>query len=132
MEITKDYEGRLIYALPTGNHARRGRDQEIITFEVVKVKRKYVDLRREGWKYTDAYCLETGATQQAINSGYAYNAGYMFFPSLEAIEEYKRVSVLKGDIREWSSGFNVTKNLTTEQIEGIWEILFGGDDVQVI
>lgn len=86
MEI-KDFKvGEKIYAIPTGNNARRG-GSRLVTFGVVKVKRKYVDLAHKGGSLVDSYCPETGATQSAIRAGFS-GAGYIFFPSLEAHATY--------------------------------------------
>ena len=88
MEFSKDMAGSMVYAIPTGNNRARGNvEQQVVEFEVVKVKRRYVELKRDGWSRTNNYCKESGGTQESITSGY-YNAGYVFFPSLEAIAKH--------------------------------------------
>jgi hypothetical protein len=104
--ITKEDEGNIIYAIPTGNNARRFKKDSIpITFIVKKVKRKYVDLAR---LYDDgiesrvvASHPTTGATQQMINSGHGGNAGYMFFKTMDDISEYMLENQMRKDIYEF-------------------------------
>jgi len=98
MEFTKEHEGKIIYARPTGNAARRW-DGNLKEFEVVKVKRKYVEMRINGGVFTDNYCPKTGATQSAINAGYTTNSGYLFFES-------------KDDYRKWEFRETVCENIT--------------------
>lgn len=86
MKFTKAHEGKVIYALPTGNSARYNPDK-ITTFTVVKVKSKYVALINEFGR-EDNYCMESGATQDQINRGYSGNSGYKFFENEKSIKDY--------------------------------------------
>lgn len=91
MEFTKDLLGKTIFAIGTGNNFRRGvamQDQPVTEFTVEHIAKKYVTLSsKSGWR-TEKYCMESGATESAIRSGYSNNAGYTFFKDKEEIDEY--------------------------------------------
>ena len=124
MKFTKELEGTVIYATPTGNNARRGKCNEIIEFEVVKVKRKYVELIREGFRHTDNYCQNSGGTQSAIASGYVNNSGYKFFPSKAAINAHSKQLM---ELDEIESFFRYRRGqaLTAEKVSMIYSIIEG-------
>ena len=85
--------GQIIIGKPTGNNARY--NKECKEFEVVKIKRKYVDLRTGfgyGAGHVESYSIKNGSTQSMITSGYGGNAGYRFFKSMEAYQEYEQKS----------------------------------------
>lgn len=87
----KPLVGKVICAIPTGNNARHNKDT-ITEFKVLSVKRKYVSLASiyddiEG--RADNYSPKSGATQDAINSGFGGNSGYIFFDTKEAVTAYK-------------------------------------------
>ena len=124
--ITKEDEGNIIYALPTGNNARRlPKDHDPIKFMVKKVKRKYVDLVRV---YDDGTEVDigpvhprTGATQHMINAGYGGNAGYMFFKSKYDIFKHSVEVKMRKDITEFFKLINFKLNY--EDIEKIHNII---------
>ena len=96
MKFTKENEGAVVYALPTGSYwqTSRNRDNEVLEFNVLKVKRRYVDMQRVGSTRIDSYCQKSGATQSQVNAG--ISSGYKFFPSLTAIKIHNRyISELK-------------------------------------
>lgn len=125
IEITKDYEGKVVYGIPTGNNATRGVSrQKPKEFIVIKRKTKYVELQVVGYKYTDMYDPVTGATQKDINSGYIGNAGYYFYDSLEAIEEEYILNQKKVKILSYFRGFGSLRNTSKEDIEAIYNIIF--------
>lgn len=107
MKFTKEHEGKTIYAIPTGNNARRwgsGDSDESTRFAVIKVKRKYVEMMQEGYRRTENYCPETGATQSSINSGYGGNSGWNFFETLADIDRHKELNKKRkciGDYFDW-------------------------------
>ena len=89
MDIKELKVGQIIIGKPTGNNGRY--DKSPKEFEVVKIKRKYVDLRI-GDGLVDTYSMITGSTQKAIVSGYDGNAGYRFYKSLEEYQEIEMKS----------------------------------------
>lgn len=117
--------GDILYAIPKGNAARRWSfDEDGFTiFEVVKVNRKYTVLRRDGWKHTDNYCLESGATQAEINSGYGNNSGYYFFKSPEEYIEYREVTRIKKVIRESCGGYQLSSLISDECAVEVYKVL---------
>ena len=104
--ITKEDEGKIIYAIPTGNNARSyEKDDGPISFLVKKVKRKYVDLSQV---YHDGsygrimpFHPTTGATQQMIAAGYGGNAGYMFFKTKDDVSRHWLESGMRRDISDF-------------------------------
>lgn len=100
MILSKKHEGKDIFAIGTGNNARREKGK-IIEFHVVKVKIKYAELQEGIYRNIDNYCIETGATQSAINSGYSGNAGYKFFEDKEEIAKYFENIEMNKQIREF-------------------------------
>ena len=127
MEFTKAHEGKTIFAVPTGNNARRGNDS-IVEFEVVKVKRKYVELRRTGRTSSDNYCKKRGATQSSVAAGYGNKAGYRFYESKEEIERYRELNNKYEEIRKIFSIYNsMSSNVSDDMIDKIYDVLMGGE-----
>lgn len=87
--ITKDHVGKTVYGYPTGNNARRGVDkQDLVEFSVVGFGRKYANVLRSGGCFEVSIDPKSGATQQAVSSGYGGNAGYIFFESQSDCDNY--------------------------------------------
>lgn len=126
MKFNKELEGKIIYAVPTGNNARYAKDK-IEKFKVIKVKRKYIEMSQV-WEAGDIeksscnYCPESGATQTSINQGYGGNAGYDFYLNLEEVENHKNIKKLKKEIKEYFSGYG-DLSLTLEQLQSIYKII---------
>jgi hypothetical protein len=126
--ITKEDEGNIIYAIPTGNNAHRlKKGSKFITFIVKKVKRKYVDLARIHDDGTEgivaAFHPTTGATQQMINSGNGGNAGYMFFKTIDDIPKHMLEDKMRKDIYDFF--MRRPFNLDFSDIEAIHNIIKG-------
>lgn len=121
MIINKEHEGKIIYAIGTGNNSRRHNRDHIYEFEVLKVNRKYAVLDSHGC--VDSYDREKGYTQSAANTGYALNAGYKFYESVEAIERDKELSLKTIKIADY---FRLTSHnkLSEEQIDQIYDLIF--------
>lgn len=111
MEFTKDLEGKIVLAIPTGNNARWKSSNEPIEMEVVKVKRKYVEMRRADGGLSENYCPKTGATQQAINSGYGNNAGYRFFENRKEYQAWEYRTTLISNVAKMVRDFNFANRL---------------------
>ena len=132
MEFTKEMIGKLIYAIPTGNNARRGvKEQDVETFKVKGIGKVYITLCRvdsDGNEWaSDKYHPETGAIQSARNAGYGGNAGYRFYESLEVIQEERLVKELGKEILTkmttgWSNN-EIRKDLSLDQLTRIMKIL---------
>ncbi|GAB6071535.1 hypothetical protein JCM30760_26330 [Thiomicrorhabdus hydrogeniphila] len=126
MIFDKSMIGNTVFALPTGN-ALRKYGNSIFKFEVVAVKRKYVDLKEifeDGSvsPTTTAYCTETGATQKAINSGYGSNSGLKFFRTTEELEGYLTLVELRSILKTQLNELNID-DLKAEQIKSLNIIL---------
>jgi len=121
--IEKKHEGKTVFGLPTGNNVSRVSTNPPIEFNVVKVKRKYVDLIRVGYGRIDAYCPLSGATQDQINSGYTNNAGYKFFESLEDIDRYLEHHKKLDAIKEYFRSFTQS-TLSEEDVSTIHELIY--------
>ena len=115
LKIKKEHEGKIIYGLGFGNNMSTPTE-----FEVVKVNRKYVKMNRYG--RPDNYHPETGATQEAINSGYGSNSGYKFFDSLADIGRYNDN---RNKIRDIRSYFDYSPDLTHAEIDIVHGIIKG-------
>jgi len=88
MEI-KDFKGlEKVYAIPTGNNARRNKEHSVFT--VHGIGRKYVELSIGDREFVQKYCPKTGATSDAISSGHGGNAGYIFFPSEKDMNDWRK------------------------------------------
>lgn len=127
MKITKEHEGKVIYALPTGNNTRYTKDpNEPIAFEVIKVNRKYACLRRSDSNNEDMYHIEYGYTQGQAQAGYKNNAGHRFFDSIQEIEIYKiknkRVNSLYSALRRIDLRY-LLETLNNEDIDTLYSIL---------
>lgn len=123
MIIEKKHEGTTIYAVPTGNNARNSNGGGIAVFEVVKVRQKYATMIKKGYGREESYCVNTGVTQSAVNSGFALNSGWIFYESLEAIEFEKtqlaKLNRLKKHIERLKTG-----DISPEKLEAICLIVF--------
>ena len=119
--IEKKHAGKIIYAFPTGNNFNRGYTNELLTVEVIKVKRKYATLKIKGRE--DSYCVRTGATQGAINYGYSMNAGYDWFESEEDYQKQLDIDHKCDFINTTSRGFKWLDKLNIDEIEAIHAVL---------
>ena len=123
MKFTKQHEGKIIYAIPTGNAARY--DPELIQkFKVFKVKTKYVEMSKVFDSgevgHSNNYCQKTGATQKSVNAGYMLNSGFIFFETIKDIENHMEHAKIKKEIYEF---FRYEINLSFEQCKNIIEII---------
>ena len=116
-KITKEYEGKTIYALGTGNNASRGGPTSLKEWVVSKVKRKYFDV--EG-QYHVSFCCETGITESSLRAGYT-NAGYRFFESEEDHRLWKEYCGRKEAVRQFFSGHGIPHRLPQESVERIYK-----------
>lgn len=121
----KEYVGKTIFAVPTGNNARRNDKDYIEKFDVISCGRKYVQLQCKNWGSPNNYCPEKGASQSQINSGYGLNAGYKFYSDLESIEKEREVAQKLSEIKETFRGWG-NCYLNDKQIEQIHEITTQG------
>ena len=122
IEITKEYEGKVVYGVPTGNNVVRGPNRsKPVEFLVIKRKTKYVELQRAGCEVLN-YDPVTGATQSAINSGYGGRAGYEFYASLEDIENRYELMDKRRKIRDlWND--RKLQDLSAVELDTILNIL---------
>ncbi len=122
IEDFKNYtkDGQTIYAVGTGNNARRvASEDRVCEFTVGKITRKYVELMR----YNDFkdYLPRTGATADAVNSGYGGNAGYKFFTCKDEILHMDKINKFRSEICE---KFRYScKGLSDSQVERIHDII---------
>lgn len=124
IEVTKEFVGKTIFALPTGNNAKRGKErQDIEQFEVISFARKYMTAKRVNGYQEISMCPKTGATQEAIRTGYGGNSGYIFFASYEDAENFQLESELRSKAYRLLSSFNSTSKLSLETIHKIVEEL---------
>lgn len=124
IEVTKDSVGKIVFALPTGNNAKRGKErQDIERFEVISFARKYMTVKRVNGYQEITMCPKTGATQEAIRTGYGGNSGYIFFASYEDAENFQLESELRSKAFRLLSNFNSTSRLSIETISKIIEEL---------
>ena len=124
MIFTKEMIGKEIYAIPTGNNAR-GAGDKIFTFKVMSVGRVYVGLSivYDGFIGNEnKYCPQGGATQKAINSGYAGNSGYKFFESLDELADYRHTLELRDSFDKKLRNIR-SSQLSKSQLERMNEIL---------
>lgn len=118
IEVTKEFVGKTIFAIPVGNNASRGKErQDIVEFNVVGFARKYMTVALVGSKWEISMCPKTGATQDAIRSGYTTNSGYIFFASKDDSEKYLNDCALRNKASKLLSNFNATSKLSIETIE---------------
>lgn len=88
MEI-KDFKGlEKVYAIPTGNNARRSKDHSV--FDVHGIGRKYVELSIGEHGFVQKFCPTTGATVDAIRSGHGGIAGFIFFASEKDMNDWQK------------------------------------------
>lgn len=112
-----------IYALPTGNNIRHDKGK-VTHFRIVSCGKKYVKLATdEQLRHTNTYCPKRGCTQEAQNTGYGGNAGYMFFDSEDAIEKYKYYSACKDRIQKFFGYGTGVRLLSEEDIDIIIGII---------
>ncbi len=125
IEITKEYEGEIVYGVPTGNNAVRCPNRsKPVEFIVIKRKIKYVALQRVGFPmWVDNYDPVTDATQSAINSGYGINAGYEFYASLEDIENMNELKEKRRKIRDYFGGTRRLLDFDEVELDTILNIL---------
>lgn len=124
IEVTKEFVGKTIFAIPTGNNARRGKErQDIEQFEVISFARKYMTVKRVNGYQEISMCPKTGATQESIRAGYGGNSGYIFFTSYEDAENFQLESELRSKAYKLLSNFNSTSKLSIETIHKIIEEL---------
>ena len=125
MQINKEHEGKTIIAVPTGNNAVRGvKKQTPRQVHVVKVKKRYADVRFDNARYEVTLDRKSGATEQAVRNDYGTNAGYRFFNDMAEYEEHQRLWQLKEEILHTFRHFGrPLDNLTAAEIETIHGIL---------
>lgn len=120
IEVTKEFVGKTIFAIPTGNNARRGKERQgIEEFEVIRFARKYMTVKRVNGYQETSMCPKTGATQEAIRTGYSGNAGYIFFESKASAELYQDEKELRNKASNLLNSFTATNRLTIETIKTI-------------
>ena len=118
IEITKEHVGKKVYAIPTGNNARRGVvRQQIVEFDVVGFGRKYAKVIRYGREC--GICPKTGAWQESVASGYGGNAGYVFFESPDDAVCYQDECDLRMKASRLMSGFSAPSKLSIGLIKQI-------------
>lgn len=124
MKIMQEHVGKSVFAIPTGNNAsRRGSQQQHEEFHVLSVGRRYAELQRSGSGYATKYDRETGATQCSVKSGHEGNAGYIFFDSVKAVNDYQRKGQRLQEIREFFRGYSLFKSLSHEEVKVIHSII---------
>lgn len=124
IEVTKEFVGKTIFAIPTGNNAKRGKErQDIEEFEVISFARKYMTVKRVNGYQEISMCPKTGATQEAIRTGYGGNAGYFFFASYKDAENFQLEAELRSKAYKLLSNFNSTSKLSIDTIHKIIEEL---------
>jgi hypothetical protein len=104
--------GSTIYGIPTGNNVRRNKAP--VEFEVVKMKRKYVTLKKGNME--DDYYPESGATKNGCN------AGYIFFQTKEDYFEYVEIQRKRSFVAS-AFGSYPRQAVCDRQIELIYDIL---------
>ena len=118
MNFEKEDIGKIIYAVGTGNNARRS-GAKIKEFKVVSIKRVYVELETT-YGTKQMYHKESGASQQSINSRYGGNEGYEFFRTMEEIKEQEVVNKMKQELIEF---FRYSFVLDDESIFKIYSLI---------
>jgi len=112
--------GAIIYGKPTGNNARH--KGGLVEFEVVKMKRKYVDLKEVGSRHVESYLPSNGATKQAVTSGHGNNSGYDFYQTKDEYEDSatleRQKSFVKKHFGTWPDG-----EVSDDQYKRIYHIL---------
>lgn len=111
--------GAKIYGLPTGNNARWNKD--IVEFEVVKMKRKYVTLIKDGIE--EDYCPETGKTVRAIRAGDNYYSWYKFFQTKDDYIKYLENQKKRLFVTGLFNGYTGSKQISDKNINLIYDIL---------
>lgn len=118
IEITKEHVGKKVYAIPTGNNARRGVERQgIVEFDVVGFGRKYAKVMQ--YNRECGICPKSGAWQESVSSGYTNNAGYVFFESIDDAVNYQDECALRLKASRLLSGFGVSSKLSIGLIEQI-------------
>lgn len=123
--ITKEHEGKVIYAEPMGVAAFYY--SKVVKFQVIKVKRKYVDLQAEGSNRIETVCPVTGRTHESIKRG-ATSGGFSFYESMDDIKQTREADNKLKEITQVFRNLPV-KHLSFSQITRIHSILFD-EDVQ--
>lgn len=112
--------GAEIYAIPTGNNARRW-DGKCVMFKLTSVKRKYVGLTR--YNLETMYDPLSGASQQEVSSGYGNNAGYKFFGSESTTDEYLTLSKKRDKLGSLVRQYSFVGSLSDDQVSKILDIM---------
>lgn len=128
IEITKEHVGRAVFAIPTGNNARRGvSQQELVRFEVVGFGRKYAKVLQYGREV--AICPRTGALQESIRSGFGNNSGYIFFNSKDDATLYQQDTKMRQEANALLRSYNAISRLSMATVQRIiTELSTGGVD----
>jgi len=119
-KITKEHEGKTVYAVQTGNNYAKGDGSRVVIFLVKKVYRKYADFAQAGG-LTQKLCVTTGATEELIRAGYR-NSGYKFYNSLEEIEHYRAVDRKRKKVCEVLGSFHI-KHVSDAAILKVYQVL---------
>lgn len=127
MDITKEMEGQTIYGVFVKHHRsvhRKNRKPLLPeAFTVVKVKRKYVDLQERGRSAPTSYCPEAGITESMVRSGDSGEGAYKFFDSEEAATAYIAKEDQLEEITIFFRDYDWRKNLSNNQVDGIYKII---------
>ena len=123
MDFNKTDIGKTVWAWPTGNNAPRTRQVKATEFILVSVARRYVELRRVDSTYVDWYCKTTGAKKRDVQTGYCHNAGYLFFPSQEALTDHRKHWERIDDIRDFFNTIGWSQALSMEDAKEIHSLI---------
>lgn len=116
----KEFIGKEVICIPTGNAARDRDTDYYETKKVCSVGRKYIKLISRGGE--DNYRVEDGATQSEISRGYGSNSGFMFFPSLATWETYRDHKNISTEVSRTSRYFD-WESLSGEDLKVVYNIL---------
>lgn len=114
--------GDKVFGLPSGANRR---DSTPVTFEVLKVGRKYVELMRVSGGYArlaDDYLPETGVTKEAIRSKIGSPDSFEFFASkhdlAKRVKQKESVSKANRCLRSL-----IYRSMTPELAEDLLEVM---------
>ena len=124
----KELVGKTLYLTPTGNNARYHRD-EVYEVELVKVSRVNVTIRwpRGTLKKLRKCCSGINKLDEGGN------AGWMWYGSMQDLEDTKEINTITEYIRDSVSGYRFNPlNLGISKLRSIKRIIDGDEQVDSI
>ncbi|KFA99451.1 hypothetical protein [Vibrio sp. ER1A] len=130
-KLSKQLQGKTILALANRNplttcRLTKEEREEVYTFKVLKVARRYMDIIELDKKFPiEGRYTADGISEGNIKSGYVRDSTFRFFESLEDIDHWKLITKQRRELADFFS--RGADGLNDDQVLAIHKMIFKGD-----